>query len=160
LGGLAAGIYAKIASAILCLIAAIWFLLWYFIPAPPSVVSIAAGNKGGSFGWTIAASEASRLFEVGDILLVDLREAGERAKHGVIPGSIHAPYADLANSLQPGGMLHQLARTTGSQIMFYCASGERSAMAVQTAQDAGLTSPVYPRRAQRMEKFGGSTTRE
>ena len=45
-------------------------------------------------GWTIAATDAARLLQAGDILLVDLREAGERAKHGLIPGSIHAPYAD------------------------------------------------------------------
>src|SRR6476660_2881299 len=39
-------------------------------------------------GWTIAATDAARLLQAGDILLVDLREAGERAKHGLIPGSI------------------------------------------------------------------------
>jgi hypothetical protein len=49
MGGLAAGIYAKIVAAILCLIAAIWLLLWYFIPAPPSVISIASGVKNGVF---------------------------------------------------------------------------------------------------------------
>jgi TRAP-type uncharacterized transport system substrate-binding protein len=49
MGGLAAGIYAKVVAAILCLIAAIWLLLWYFIPAPPSVISIASGVKNGVF---------------------------------------------------------------------------------------------------------------
>jgi uncharacterized protein len=49
LGGLAAGIYAKIVAAMLCLVAAIWLLLWYFIPAPPSMISIASGVKGGAF---------------------------------------------------------------------------------------------------------------
>jgi sulfur dioxygenase len=109
-------------------------------------------------GWTIAAADAARLLENGDILLVDLREAGERAKHGLIPGSIHAPYADLAKSLQPGGMLYQLARTTGSRVMFYCAYGERSAMAVQTAQDAGLKSACHIQGGlNEWKKFGGPT---
>src|SRR5947209_6854232 len=49
MGGLAAGIYAKLVAAILCLIAAIWLLLWYFIPAPPSVITIASGVKNGVF---------------------------------------------------------------------------------------------------------------
>ena len=35
-------------------------------------------------------------------------------------------------------MLHELARPTGKRIVFYCAFGERSAMAVQAAQDAGI----------------------
>jgi sulfur dioxygenase len=109
-------------------------------------------------GWTIAATDAARLLQAGDLLLVDLREAGERAKHGLIPGSIHAPYADLRNSLQPGGMLHRLARTTGSRVMFYCAYGERSAMAVQTAQDAGLKSACHIQGGlNEWKKFGGPT---
>jgi glyoxylase-like metal-dependent hydrolase (beta-lactamase superfamily II)/rhodanese-related sulfurtransferase len=109
-------------------------------------------------GWTIAATDAARLLQAGDILLVDLREAGERAKHGLIRGSIHAPYADLRNSLQPGGMLHRLARTTGSRVMFYCAYGERSAMAVQTAQDAGLKSACHIQGGlNEWKKFGGPT---
>jgi sulfur dioxygenase len=109
-------------------------------------------------GWTIAATDAARLLQAGDILLVDLREAGERAKHGLIPGSIHAPYADLRNSLQPGGMLHRLARTTGSRVMFYCAYGERSAMAVQTAQDAGLKSACHIQGGlNEWKRFGGPT---
>jgi sulfur dioxygenase len=37
-------------------------------------------------------------------------------------------------------MLHELVRATGKELLFYCAFGERSAMAVQAAQDAGLTS--------------------
>ena len=35
-------------------------------------------------------------------------------------------------------MLHELASATGKRIVFYCAFGERSAMAVQAAQDAGI----------------------
>jgi rhodanese-related sulfurtransferase len=61
----------------------------------------------------------------------------------VIPGSLHAPYPDLAVNVQPGGMLNELARATGKRIVFYCAFGERSAMAVQAAQDAGLTSACH-----------------
>jgi sulfur dioxygenase len=37
-------------------------------------------------------------------------------------------------------MLHELAAATGKQMVFYCAFGERSAMAVQAARDAGLNS--------------------
>ncbi len=36
--------------------------------------------------------------------------------------------------------MHELADASGKRIVFYCAFGERSAMAVQAAQDAGITS--------------------
>jgi rhodanese-related sulfurtransferase len=77
------------------------------------------------------------------VTLIDLRERTEREKHGVIPGSLHAPYPDLAANVRPGGMLHELAAATGRRMIFYCAFGERSAMAVQAAQDAGLTSACH-----------------
>jgi len=40
-------------------------------------------------------------------------------------------------------MLRELAKSTGKRMIFYCAFGERSAMAVQAAQDAGLLSAVH-----------------
>jgi TRAP-type uncharacterized transport system substrate-binding protein len=49
MGGLAVGIYSKILAAILCLIAIVWVTLWYFIPAPPSTITIAVGFKGGAY---------------------------------------------------------------------------------------------------------------
>jgi glyoxylase-like metal-dependent hydrolase (beta-lactamase superfamily II)/rhodanese-related sulfurtransferase len=77
------------------------------------------------------------------VIMVDLREKTEREKHGVIPGSLHAPYPALEANVGPGGMLHELAAATGRRIVFYCAYGERSAMAVQAAQDAGVTSACH-----------------
>src|SRR5271165_3024128 len=58
---------------------------------------------------------------------------------GAIPGSLHAPYAELMDNIDEGGLIHELA-ASGKSIVFYCAFGERSAMAVQAAQDKGLTS--------------------
>jgi sulfur dioxygenase len=91
-------------------------------------------------GWAMSAAEAVTLIGRPEVALIDLRELRERAKHGVIPGSLHAPYSELAAQVRPGGMLNELARATGKRIVFYCAFGERSAMAVQAAQEAGLAS--------------------
>ena len=74
---------------------------------------------------------------------MDLREAAERARHGEIGGSVHAPYPDLRENLAPGGLLHELAEATGKRLIFYCAFGERSAMAVQSAQEAGLSNTCH-----------------
>jgi glyoxylase-like metal-dependent hydrolase (beta-lactamase superfamily II)/rhodanese-related sulfurtransferase len=94
-------------------------------------------------GWSLSACEAMALNGRADVAFVDLRERAEREKHGIIPGSLHAPYPDLPAHVGPGGMLHELARATGKRILFYCAFGERSAMAVQAAQEAGLASSCH-----------------
>ena len=78
-----------------------------------------------------------------DIALIDLRERSERERHGTIPGSLLVPYPTLQESIRSGGMLHELAKSTGKRLLFYCAFGERSAMAVQAAQDAGLTAACH-----------------
>ena len=87
-------------------------------------------------GWAVGTSEAAALLGRPDVVFVDLCEKRERERHGEIPGSVHAPYADLQDNLGPGGFLLELAAT--KRIVFYCAFGERSAMAVQAAHDAGL----------------------
>ena len=90
-------------------------------------------------GWSLTAAEAIPLIGQPNVILVDLRERTERDKHGLIPGSLHAPYPDLAVNIRPGGVLHELACATAKRLVFYCAFGERSAMAVQAAQDVGIT---------------------
>jgi sulfur dioxygenase len=94
-------------------------------------------------GWAVSAAEAVALRGHPDVVIVDLREKSERERHGTIPGSLHAPYPDLQENISAGGMLHELAETTGKRIVFYCAFGERSAMAVQAAQDAGLRTACH-----------------
>ena len=111
-------------------------------------------------GWAVSAAKAMTLVGQPDVALVDLREKTEREKHGVIPGSLHAPYPDLAANVRPGGMLHELARATSRRIVFYCAFGERSAMAVQAAQDAGLASACHIQGGlDAWKKAGGSLAR-
>ncbi len=94
-------------------------------------------------GWAISATDALALPGRADVALIDLRERSEREKHGTIPSSLHAPYPDLQENIGKGGMLHELATATGKRLVFYCAFGERSAMAVQAAQDAGLTGACH-----------------
>ena len=58
-----------------------------------------------------------------------------------IPGSVHAPYPALAANIAPGGLLRALGGA--KRLLFYCAFGERSAMAVQAAQDARLGTACH-----------------
>jgi len=91
-------------------------------------------------GWSVTAQEARRIIGEPDVALIDLRERSERERHGVIPGSLHVPYPSLEENIRSGGILYELATSTSKRLLFYCAFGERSAMAVQAAQDAGLTA--------------------
>jgi sulfur dioxygenase len=94
-------------------------------------------------GWARTAEQVIGLVGQPEVVLIDLRERAERERHGTIPGSLHVPYPTLEEHTAPGGMLHALATSTGKPLLFYCAFGERSAMAVQTAQDAGLCSSCH-----------------
>jgi rhodanese-related sulfurtransferase len=94
-------------------------------------------------GLSLTAREAIEGLGRPDILLVDLRENSERVKHGMLPGALHAPYPAIGESLQPGGMLREVAAATGRRIVFFCAFGERSAMAVDAAKDAGLKNTAH-----------------
>ena len=92
-------------------------------------------------GWAVSAEDANALIGCAGVALIDLRERAERQRHGSIPGALHAPYPDLQENIGPGGILHELA--SSKRLLFYCAFGERSAMAVQAAQDAGLSTACH-----------------
>jgi sulfur dioxygenase len=111
-------------------------------------------------GWTVSAREAMGLVGKPDMVFIDLREVSERERHGIISGSLHAPYPDLQTNLQHGGILQELVRSTGKRLLFYCAFGERSAMAVQAAQDAGIASACHLHGGlDAWKKAGGPLTR-
>ena len=50
-------------------------------------------------GWAVTAEAARGLLGRLDVVIVDLRERGERERHGTIPGAVHAPYPDLQENI-------------------------------------------------------------
>ena len=82
-------------------------------------------------------SEAIIMDNAAGMILVDLREEAERVKSGIIPGSVHAPYSRLDQHL---GMLKQTGDKT---VVFYCAVGERSTMAVSIARGDGVSGCAH-----------------
>lgn len=92
-------------------------------------------------GWAMMPAYAITLIGRPEVSFVDLRERSERERDGEIPGSLHSPYPALQENLNRGGILNELAAT--KQLIFYCAFGERSAMAVQAAQDSGFSSACH-----------------
>jgi sulfur dioxygenase len=94
-------------------------------------------------GWAASVEEARSLIGRADVIVIDLRERAERERHGSIAGALHVAYPGLEASIRAGGMLHALAQSTGKCLIFYCAYGERSAMAVQAARDAGISAAFH-----------------
>src|SRR5207342_2696465 len=94
-------------------------------------------------GLSLNARDAIASLGRPEILLVDLRETNERNKHSMLAGALHAPYGGIEESLKPGGMLREVAAASGRRIVFFCAFGERSAMAVKAAKEAGLANSAH-----------------
>src|SRR5262245_9181522 len=110
--------------------------------------------------WRLSVTQAMALMRAPKVAVIGLRQAGERCKHGVIPNSLHAPYPHLMQNVHAGGMLHELARATSKRLLFYCAFGERSAMAVRAAQGAGLGLACHIKGGiDAWKKAGGPLTR-
>ncbi len=86
----------------------------------------------------LSADECRKECARSDLILIDLRETNERHRDGWIPGSLHVPYKTLDEQAKPGGTLERIANDHPGCVVFYCAYGERSAMAVDTARKAGL----------------------
>src|SRR6478672_9792835 len=119
-----------------------------------------AQNVVAEKGWSLSAEQVRGFLGRPEIALIDLREDQERRKQGVIPGSLHVPYPRLETEFQEGGLLQQLAKDTGKGLVFYCAFGERSAMAVQAAQKAGLSTSRHMQGGlQAWKSIGGSLKR-
>src|ERR1700736_1839057 len=68
-------------------------------------------------GWAVTAGQALALVGQPDVVLIDLRERSERDRHGTIPGALHVPYTALQENIAKGGMLHELAKSTGKRLL-------------------------------------------
>jgi rhodanese-related sulfurtransferase len=79
----------------------------------------------------------------GEVLLVDIREAEERAQHGSIPGAIHTARGMLEFAADPTSAYYHPAFDPGARIILYCASGGRSALAASMLQLLGYTRMAH-----------------
>ncbi len=81
--------------------------------------------------------------ERGDAALVDLREPGERAQNGALPGAIHAPRGMLEFYADPSSPYHREGFDPSRRTILYCASGGRSALAADTLKQMGYTNVAH-----------------
>ena len=91
----------------------------------------------------LTVDETAQELESGDVLLVDLREPGERAQNGSIPGAVEAPRGMLEFWADPTSPYHRDEFDPGGRIIHHCASGGRSALAAAMLQDLGYERAAH-----------------
>ena len=88
---------------------------------------------------TVSMDQALAMYKERSVRLVDLREPGERLRHGQIPGAFHAPrgLVEFWFDSTPGLGKPELTET-GTTYLLFCAAGWRSALAAKSLQDMGV----------------------
>ncbi len=88
------------------------------------------------------ATRAQTLLGDDTVVFVDVREPGELAANGKIPGSVHIPRGVLEYSIDPNHPRHNEIFSSDKTVVFYCAGGGRSVLATKLAKDMGVSNPV------------------
>ncbi len=91
----------------------------------------------------LTVDEVAAEVERGDALLVDLREPGERAEHGAIPGAVQAPRGMIEFWADPTSAYHRAEFDPNRRVILHCASGGRSALAADTLQRMGYANVAH-----------------
>ena len=91
----------------------------------------------------LSTKDAIDLLKDGEVIFVDIRDIRELHREGLIPGSYHAPRGMLECWIDPESPYHKDVFTSGKRLVFYCASGWRSALATKTEQDMGLKNVCH-----------------
>jgi len=91
----------------------------------------------------LTPEETAQELDAGDAMLVDVREPGERAQDGAIPGAIEAPRGMLEFWADPASPSHRDEFDPDRRIILHCASGGRSALAAVALQELGYTNVAH-----------------
>ena len=87
---------------------------------------------------SLAAKDAIALHGRDDVVLVDLRDIRELQREGRVPGAFHCPRGMLEFWVDPESKYHKRVFAADKRFVFFCAGGQRSALAAQCAQHMGL----------------------
>ena len=87
---------------------------------------------------TLPAAEAVKLLGRDDVVFVDLRDIRELTREGRIPGAFHCPRGMLEFWIDPQSKYYKPIFGADKRFVMFCAGGQRSALATQTAQRMGL----------------------
>lgn len=89
----------------------------------------------------VSVQEAQGMLGDADVAFIDLRE-GEELAQGSIPGAAHVPRGLLEFVADPESPMHIEAFDPATQLVVFCASGGRSALAAKTLKEMGFPRVV------------------
>jgi len=87
---------------------------------------------------TLSVEAARALHGRDDVVFVDIRDIRELSRDGRLPGAFHCPRGMLEFWVDPESKYHKPVFAEDKRFVFFCAAGQRSALATQTAQRMGL----------------------
>jgi rhodanese-related sulfurtransferase len=77
----------------------------------------------------IDPDDAKAMLDLGEAVVVDVREQAELQATGKVPGAIHIPLAEFLERADPASPDHEPALEPEKAVILYCASGKRSQFA-------------------------------
>ncbi len=90
----------------------------------------------------ISSDQASEMIKNGNTLVLDVRDAPEVAASGKIAGAVNISRGMLEFRADPESPYHDKAFDKSKNVILYCASGGRSALAGKLLKDMGYEN-VY-----------------
>jgi len=87
----------------------------------------------------LSVNEVKNSLNSKDINIIDLRDMPELIENGIIPGSYHASRGHLEFFADPECEYYKNFFDIDKEIILYCHSGGRSALASQTLKNMGYT---------------------
>ncbi len=91
----------------------------------------------------LSPEEVAAKLATGNVLLVDIREPEERSATGMIPGAIPAARGMLEFYADPTSPYHREGFETDREIILYCASSGRSALATDMLKQLGYEHAAH-----------------
>ena len=85
----------------------------------------------------ITPAQAREMMDASGTLVIDVRDAPEVAQSGKIAGAIHVSRGMLEFRADPASPYHDRNFDKAKAVIFYCASGGRSALSAKTLKDMG-----------------------
>ena len=102
------------------------------------VRSLVAKAKGETSA--VTPQQAFDQAQNGTALLIDIRDIRELRRDGQIDGAFHAPRGMLEFWADPQSPYHKDEFASSRDLILFCASSWRSALAAKTLQDMGMTN--------------------
>ena len=88
----------------------------------------------------VTPQQAFDQLQAGTAILIDIRDIRELQREGRIDGAFHAPRGMLEFWADPLSPYHKDVFAQSGNLILFCASSWRSALAAKTLQDMGMTN--------------------